>query len=177
MSSVPKFGTLGMKQKRERKRAMQLYDTQLENGLPVLVKEQEIMTEIKTIDNQEHIYRLCKESLQMHKRTEEYAYIIAVNIKGRILGAFEISHGTVNMTFMNPREIFVKLLLLGSTCFFLVHNHPSQIVLPSYDDVCITKRIQEAGKMVGIELLDHLIVGEDGYYSFKQEEEKLKNEE
>lgn len=156
---------------------MQLYDTRLENGLPVLVKEQEIMTEIKTIDNQEHIYRLCKESLQMHKRTEEYIYIIAVNTKGKILGAFEISHGTVNTTIINPREIFMKLLLLGSVCFFLVHNHPSQIVLPSYEDVCITKRIQKASELVGIELLDHLIIGEDEYYSFKEEEEKQKGEE
>ena len=156
---------------------MQLYDTQLENGFPVLVREQEIKTEIKTIDNQEQIYRLCKEGLQMHKRTEEYAYIIAVNTKGRILGAFEISHGTVNTTIINPREIFVKLLLLGSVCFFMVHTHPSQIVLPSYEDACITKRLQEAGEIVGIELLDHLIIGEDEYYSFKIEEEKLNNEE
>lgn len=156
---------------------MQLYDTQLENGFPILVREQEIKTEIKTIDNQEHIYRLCTEGLQMHKRTEEYAYIIAVNTKGRILGAFEISHGTVNTTLINPREIFVKLLLLGSVRFFLAHNHPSQIVLPSYEDACITKRLQEAGEIVGIELLDHLIIGEDEYYSFKMEEEKLNSEE
>lgn len=156
---------------------MQLYDTRLENGLPVLVKEQEIITEIKTIYNQEHIYRLCKESLQMHKRTEEYVYIIAVNTKGRILGAFEICHGTVNAAIINPRDILIKLLLLGSVCFFLVHNHPSQVVLPSYEDVCITKRLKEAGKIVGIELLDHLIIGEDEYYSFSDEEEKLNSEE
>lgn len=148
---------------------MQIYNTQYNNGLPIVVREKEIPSNINFITESEHLYDLCRNILEMYKFTEEYIYAIAVNAKGKIIGLFEISHGTVNQSLLSPREVFQKLLLIGSVSFFLAHNHPSQIVDPSVADLQISKRMYHAGKLLGIELLDHIIVGKDSFYSIREE--------
>ena len=96
---------------------------------------------------------------------EEYVWIIGVNTKGRPIGVFEVSHGTVNMSMLNPREVFIRLLLCGAASFMIVHNHPSGDPTPSSEDIKATKKLIQAGVLVGIELRDHIIIGER-YYSF-----------
>ena len=143
------------------------YRTELENDLNILVKEKSVNYETENFTNPSIVVDTMRNIFRIDKQTEEYVYAIAVNSKGKPIGFFEISHGSVNMSVVNPREIFIKLLLCGASKFFLVHNHPSQDCTPSKEDFNVTKRIKECGSLMGIILQDHIIVG-NGYYSFHE---------
>lgn len=97
---------------------------------------------------------------------EEHCWLIGTNSELKPLGMFEISHGSFNMSVMNPREIFTRLCLIGASSFILAHNHPSGNSIPSSEDIKTTKRIKEAGILMGINLLDHVVIGEDVNFSF-----------
>lgn len=98
---------------------MYLYNTKFNpDGLPALVKERQISSSIDRIVCSDQLYTFSRDSLFLTDYTEEYMYAVSIDTKGRILGCFEISHGTVNASFLNPREIFLKLLLLGAVSFF-----------------------------------------------------------
>ena len=105
---------------------------------------------------------------QLDIQAEEYVYMIAFDTKQKPLGVFEISHGTVNASVLNPREVYLKALLVGAVNIVLLHNHPSGDTSPSRADIQSTKRIKEAGEMLGIKLIDHIIIGDD-YLSFAEE--------
>ena len=92
---------------------------------------------------------------------EEYIYLIAFNTKMKLMGVFEVGHGTVDQTLITPREIFVRALLCGATSIVLVHNHPSGVSEPSNEDIRITLRIKKAGDLIGVCLTDHIIIGDD----------------
>ena len=108
-----------------------------------------------------------KEFMRIHEEPEEYMYMICMNTKNRVVGVFEISHGTVNASLVTPREVFQKALLANAVSIILMHNHPSGDCSPSREDIEVTKRLVEAGKIVGVEVLDHIIVG-DRYSSLKE---------
>ena len=107
-----------------------------------------------------------REFMRIHEEPEEHMYMICVNNKNRIIGVFEISHGTVNSSIVGVREIFQKALLANAVAILLLHNHPSGDPSPSKEDIEITKRIMKAGEIVGVGVLDHLIIG-DRYVSLK----------
>ena len=100
---------------------------------------------------------------------EEHVYMIALNQKCRPLGFFQISHGTVNATPANPREILIRALLCGATGIVMVHNHPSGNPTPSEEDMDLTRHLKHATQMVGLKLLDHIIIGREGYVSLEEE--------
>lgn len=77
--------------------------------------------------------------------------------------------GTINASMVFPREIFKEALLLNSPNIILVHNHPSGNLSPSQEDISLTKRIKEAGQLMGVKVLDHIIVTQSDYFSFVQE--------
>lgn len=79
-----------------------------------------------------------------------------------------IGKGTVNNCLVCNREIFIRALLSGAVNIILCHNHPSGETTPSSEDIKITKAVSEAGKLIGITLLDHIIIGGDSYYSFDE---------
>lgn len=105
--------------------------------------------------------------MHIHENPEEYMYMICMNTKNRIIGVFEISHGNVNSSIVGTREIFQKALLANAVSIILMHNHPSGDPKPSREDIEVTKRIVEAGKIIGVQVLDHIIVG-DQYVSLKE---------
>lgn len=105
--------------------------------------------------------------MRIHEEPEEYMYMICMNTKNRIIGVFEISHGTVNSSIVGVREIFQKALLANAVSILIMHNHPSGDPTPSREDIEITRRIVEAGKILGVQVLDHIIVG-DQYTSLKE---------
>ena len=105
--------------------------------------------------------------MRIHEEPEEYMYMICMNTKNKIIGVFEISHGSVNSSIVNPREVFQKALLANAVSIIVMHNHPSGDPTPSREDIEVTKRLIEAGKIVGVEVLDHIIVG-DRYSSLKE---------
>jgi DNA repair protein RadC len=103
----------------------------------------------------------------MQNLAEEHLYMIACDSKQKVLGVFEISHGSVNASIVSPREIFIRALLCGAVNIVITHNHPSGNSQPSKEDLQVTKRIAEVGKLMGINLLDHIIIG-DNCFSFNE---------
>lgn len=118
-------------------------------------------------DNPQSIYNMLCDVFQHNKQTEEYLYLLCFTTKNRILGVFEVSHGTINASLCNPREIFQKALLCNASYIVLAHNHPSGDVTPSKEDIQTYKKVKEAADIMGLPLLDNLIVG-DHYYSFME---------
>lgn len=118
------------------------------------------------IRSPEDVVTVGKEFMRIHEEPEEYMYMICMNTKNRIVGVFEISHGSVNASIVTPREVFQKALLANAVSIILMHNHPSGDCTPSREDIEITKRLVETGNIVGVEVLDHIIVG-DSYVSLK----------
>lgn len=108
--------------------------------------------------------------LDLQNMAEEYLYMLTFNNKCAVTGIFEISHGTVNSSVASPREIFNKALLIGAVNIILIHNHPSGDVEPSKQDLLLTKRVQEAGILLNVELLDHIIIGFQQFKSLKESE-------
>ena len=88
--------------------------------------------------------------------------------KVKNIGIFETNHGSVNSSVVSPREIFVRLCLCGAAHFIIAHNHPSGDPAPSKEDMEVTRRMGEAGKIMNIGLLDHIIIGDGCYWSFKE---------
>ena len=143
------------------------YKTELnQDNLNVLVKEKSCnCTGVETLNTPSLIAEMFNVVFRLNKQTEEYLYMIALDSKQKPLGVFEISHGMVNMTICNPREIFIKALLCGASGIVIAHNHPSGDTTPSKEDIESYNRLKEVGKLIGINVLDSVIVGE-GYYSF-----------
>lgn len=121
------------------------------------------------LSNPQVIAKMMIDLYQLDIQAEEYVYMIAFDTKQKPLGVFEISHGTVNTSILNPREVYLKALLVGAVNIVLIHNHPSGDNSPSRADIESTKRIKEAGNLLGIKLIDHIIIG-DSYLSLAEED-------
>ena len=106
-------------------------------------------------------------------RNLEREHFVAVTLDGasRVLNTRVISIGTINQSLVHPREVFRPALLDNAAGIIVAHNHPSGQIEPSVEDRRVTKRLKEVGKLMGIELLDHVILAVDGYYSFSEEGE------
>lgn len=98
-------------------------------------------------------------------RDREHCLLISLDVKHRVLGVATISIGSVDHTFMGPREIFREALLAGASAVFLAHNHPSGDPTPSSDDRQVTRRLAQAGATLGVDVLDHLVVGNPEWVS------------
>jgi len=98
----------------------------------------------------------------------EQIWLTCLDTKNHLLAREMISQGTVNATMISPREIYLAAMKHGAVSIILVHNHPSGDCAPSAEDLELTHRSIEAGKTLGIDLLDHIIIGGNTYYSFKE---------
>ncbi len=121
----------------------------------------------RKINSPEHVARLAKYHLRLHERTEEYLYMVCVNNKLIVTGVFELSHGNVNSSIVSVREMFQKALLANAVSIFIIHNHPSGDPKPSMEDIKVTERMVKAGELLGVQVLDHVIIGRPGYVSLK----------
>lgn len=97
---------------------------------------------------------------------QEEFIIMTMNRRNEVLSYYKLSKGGMTGTVVDTRMLFIAILLSGSTGVILSHNHPSGNLKPSPEDEGITRRIQEAGKLLDIHIHDHLILTDDGYYSF-----------
>lgn len=143
------------------------YTVELDGRLNILVKEKAVNYKTVRFDDPEVIVEMINSLFRLNLKAEEYMYLLAMDIKCNLIGVFLISKGTVDGTVIAPREIFIRLLLCGASTFVIIHNHPSGDVTPSKEDRMTTKRIQECSELMGINFVDHLIVGDDNYFSFK----------
>lgn len=144
------------------------YDTRLtEDFHTILVKENAFEYNAGMINTPEAAVQLADQGTPMRFLAEERCYIIAMNTACRPLGMFFLSKGSVNQSLIGIREIFIRALLIGASHIILIHNHPSGNCTPSNSDVLITKKLEEAGDLLGIPLSDHIIIGKENFYSFK----------
>lgn len=136
-----------------------------------VVKEEEFPYSCKaTINSPADIRDLLTKHMEMHLEAEEVFIMVTVDTKHRVTGIFEVARGHLSSCLIHPREVFKRALLMNASKIFVAHNHPSGDVTPSKDDVEITKRLRDAGDILGVSLLDHLIIGDTPkeYYSFKE---------
>lgn len=135
------------------------------------VLEKEVSVYCPEVDRKmtspDKIVKLARYFLRLHEQTEEYLYMVCMNTKLEMTSLFEISHGNVNSSVVGVREVFQKALLANAVNIIMIHNHPSGDCTPSRQDIEITKRLKEAGTIVGVDVLDHIIIGER-YCSLKE---------
>lgn len=96
--------------------------------------------------------------------------LLMLNTKSKLIGESNISKGTVNASLISPRELFIEALENSAVSIILLHNHPSGDPTPSKEDILLTKRVKEAGDLIGITLLDHIIIGNNCYISFSEQQ-------
>jgi len=119
----------------------------------------------KELNDPEKVYRLIKSKLRDYHK--EHFYIIALNSRNYSIA--EVSVGSLNASVVHPREVFAEAIKNKAASVILAHNHPSGDPEPSEDDLLLTKKLVESGKILGIEVFDHIIVARDSFFSFKNE--------
>ena len=135
----------------------------------VLVKEKVGRYELpRKIGSPEDAYRAITTITNVQEEAQEVLGILILNIKNKIVAVHEISRGTLNASVIHPREVFKPAVLDNAAAIICFHNHPSGDPKPSKEDVNITNRLVEAGEILGIEILDHIIVGDGRYVSLKE---------
>lgn len=139
-----------------------------DNRHNILVKENTVNYQGKTFTSPDEITEMLNICFHLNKLAEEHVWLVALTTKGEPLGVFELSHGTANMSLVTPREIFIRLLLSGATNFIMAHNHPSGDSSPSKEDMEVTQKVQECASLIGINFLDHIIVGDNNFMSLKE---------
>jgi len=106
---------------------------------------------------------------EMRYYRKEYFKIILLDTKNNIKKISDISIGSLNSSIVHPREVFLEAVISSSSAIILAHNHPSGETEPSREDISLTNRLDECGKLLGIKVLDHIIIGDGTFYSFKEE--------
>lgn len=99
----------------------------------------------------------------------EHFKILLLDKANRVLAVYEVGSGGLTATFVDQRQVFCAGLLVKATAIILAHNHPSGRLVASNEDQTLTRKMVEAGKILDIQILDHIIVTSDGYYSFTDE--------
>ena len=119
------------------------------------------------ITSPQDVSALVMEDMRYYKK--EYFKIILLDTKNKVLDIKTISIGSLNSSIVHPREVFLEAVVKSSASIILLHNHPSGEVQPSREDINITNRLIKAGEIMGIKVLDHIIIGDGTYLSFKEE--------
>lgn len=99
---------------------------------------------------------------------EEHFVVLFLNTKNRVIGRQTLSIGSLNASVVHPREVFRAAIRRSSASILCAHNHPSGDPAPSPEDIQLTRRLAEAGQLVGIELLDHIVIGDNRFVSLKE---------
>ena len=116
----------------------------------------------------EHVYEFLKDAEHYDR---EVFFCLHLDARNRLLSCEEVSKGTLSGSLVHPREVYKAAILRSANAIIVAHNHPSGDPTPSEDDLEITSRLSKAGNILGIEVLDHIIVGDGCYYSLREEGE------
>ncbi len=136
-----------------------------------LAKRQELITDKYSdyyVENPKQAVEVIRKELK--DKAKEHFKLILLNTRNKVIDVVNVSVGTLNASLVHPREVFKEAITHNSASAILVHNHPSGDPEPSDDDIKMTKRLKESGNILGIEVIDHIIIGKDSYYSFKEKE-------
>ena len=134
-----------------------------------MVKEDSKLYEVPVIKSPTEVYQAAKQLLALHEEPEEHFCILCLNTKNKIVGVHTISIGSLNASIVHPREVFKAAMLNNANSIICLHNHPSGDPKPSQEDIKITRRLVEAGEIIGIEVLDHVVIGDGRYISLKEQ--------
>ena len=122
------------------------------------------------INGSKEAYELLKENWDASRiEFVEQFKVVLLNRANKVLGILEVSTGGVSGTVADPKVIFVAAIKANASSFLVAHNHPSGNLSPSQADIDLTRKLRDGGKLLEIQLLDHLIVTVEGYYSFADE--------
>lgn len=116
------------------------------------------------------LYQILESECEVDQNKEHF-WAIGLNNRNIIQYIELVSLGIVNRTLVHPREVFRMAIIKGVTSLIVSHNHPGGETHPSEDDLAVTRKLKDAGQIVGIKLLDHIIIGSgkfDGFYSFNE---------
>jgi len=117
----------------------------------------------KTIKNPSDIAEYYLNKLRDHKK--EHLFAVFLDSKNKIIKDEIISIGTLNSSLVHPREVFKEAIRNSANSVILIHNHPSGNCEPSDEDIFVTDKLKDAGRLIGIEVLDHIVIGKDSWKS------------
>ena len=127
------------------------------------LSKRDLVNQIKTGDD---VFYLVKDD--MENSLQEKFLAIYLDTKKYVISKKVIFVGTVNSSNITPRDVFREAVKLNSASMILVHNHPAGSITPSYEDIYLTNEFIKLGRMMGISVIDHLIIGKNNYYSFRE---------
>jgi len=131
----------------------------------MLIKDSNVPSDKKAIKSPADVVGMFKAYLDGVDR--EHFCIAMLDRKGNLLGLNTVSVDSISSSIVQPREVFKPAIIIGASSIVLCHNHPSGDTSPSKEDIDVTRKLVEGGKILNIEILDHVIIG-DSYCSFKE---------
>lgn len=131
-----------------------------------LVKESSLLYKERSVRSPEDGYQLMK--LFLADKDREYFIVASLDTKNQPLSINVCHIGSLNASIVHPREVMKSAILSNAASIIVGHNHPSGLPEPSKEDIEVTRRLAEAGKIIGIDLLDHIIVGDESFISLKE---------
>lgn len=135
----------------------------VELGLRVSTTQRSEKTKIESTAD---VVQIFMEKMRYHKK--EYFNVLLLNAKGGILAVETVAVGDLSSSIVHPREAFISAVRKSAAAVIFIHNHPSGNPKPSPQDIEVTKRLCETGKILGIHVLDHIIIGDGDYISMKE---------
>jgi DNA repair protein RadC len=142
---------------------------QLQKFNLIMEKAEEYNTfqELKPTASPDDAYQLAR-IFRLDQQPEEVFAVAGFDIQGRPTSYFEVHRGTLHQSVVGVKEIFKRLILANAHTFMAFHNHPSGLASPSPADEYVTKELKSVGHTLEIDMLDHIIVGDDAFYSFAE---------
>ena len=145
------------------------YKAMIRDGQPYLEPEKSFKVDGRiTYRTPSLVADFILHSLGIRNCADEYLYCICLDAKAHLIGCFQASHGGVAKSLVPRRDIFHNALMIGAASIIMTHNHPSGDPIPSQEDLDATKMVIEAGKLLEVPLLDHIIVSRYGWVSMKE---------
>lgn len=133
-----------------------------------LVKEHSLPYKtLPNIERTDDVADLVRDYLKETDR--EHFIVLFLNSNGGVIGINTVSTGTLTESVVHPREVFKGAILANASSIILAHNHPSGVPTPSEADIGVTRNLQDVGRILGIPVVDHVVVGEDTFTSFRGE--------
>ncbi len=130
--------------------------------LLLMVEEKAKDSNVSKITNAQNVFEVFEE---YSKKDKEHFLLLTLDGASKIINQYVIHIGTMNQSLVHPREVFRPAILDNAAGVIIVHNHPSGTLEASRADIQITKRLKEVSKIIGIDLLDHVILAKGGFYS------------
>jgi len=144
-------------------------------GCEIMTLKNSVMDEMsdrkgEKFSSPEAAYKLFRACMEFLDEEKEHFLMLSLDTKNQLKAVHIISIGSVNATIVHPREVFKNAILESAAAILVGHNHPSGDPTPSQPDIDITKKLVESGKILGVEMYDHIVFGDTRFISMKDQE-------